>query len=113
MSGVRDRGGAAGRDLKGWKGGYRKMAWGAVVGGGFGVQAVDRRRWRRDLGVLVHDRDGLLGIEGTAPADGLVDHDAERVDVARGGRAAAATLLGRHVERGAEEAAVGRHRGLI
>ena len=75
------------------------------------------RRDRRRVEVLRDDGHGLVADEGRAAADHLVEHAAERVEVAGGRRLAAHRLLRRHVARRADHhpglrqpRAVERHR---
>ena len=54
-----------------------------------------------------HER-RVLGREGRAARDELVERDAERVEIAGGTGLLAADLLGRHVADGADDDALGR-----
>ena len=61
-------------------------------------------RWRdgRRVQVLPDDSDVLVADERRSPADQLVEHRAERVEVAPRGDFAARRLLRRHVRDGAD-----------
>ena len=88
---------------------------GRPVGGVLGEQLLHERahrarhvrgqRRRRRLQVTEDDRDRVVGLERPAPGQALVRHDAEGVEVAaRAGRSATG-LLGRQVQRRADQLA--------
>ncbi|MDP6372786.1 MAG: hypothetical protein QF463_07345 [Vicinamibacterales bacterium] len=60
---------------------------------------------QRIIDVLDDDGHRRLGLERYPPGRHFVEHDAERVDVATGVQRVSQPLLGRHVRRGADDAA--------
>ena len=70
-----------------------------------------RRRIERPLvAVTASELGEALALEGTTPGHELVDHEAERVDVAAYAHLAPRKLLGRHVGRGARAHVLSRER---
>ena len=70
---------------------------------------VPRRRDGRRVDVLADDADRVVAEEGRAAGDHLVEHRAERVEIAARVGRAAERLLGRHVGDGADHHALHRH----
>ena len=76
---------------------HRRRALGALLGH-LGEEPQDQRLERpRDLDMLGNDRHGVVPEERRAPGQHLVEHGAERVEVAAPVRCPTEGLLGRHV----------------